>query len=212
MTGERDPIEADVSGLRRLPRQARARQKLAAVLATADRLLVAEGPEALTTTRVAAEAGISVGALYRYLPDRDAIIDMLAEQYLTRLEALMDSLVDRASHETWPDPVALLVDAFAELYGSESGFRALWFGRHLTERTREADRKHKFVMAAGAHRVLVAQCVLPDDGEAKAACYTAFLAADAVIQEVFREYPDGDSDLLRHLKTMLHAYVEHLTR
>jgi AcrR family transcriptional regulator len=196
--------------LRRTPRQARSRQKLAQVLAAADRLLVAEGADALTTTRVAAEAGVSVGALYQYLPDRDAIIDTLADGYLARLAALMGTFVDRASHETWDDPVGLLVDAFAGLFRAEPGFRALWFSRHLTERTREADRRHKLVMADGVHRILVAQGMLADDAEAAAACRAAFLAADAVIQEAFRADPDGAPELLDQLRVMLRVYLESL--
>jgi AcrR family transcriptional regulator len=211
MAGEHD-AEAAGMRLRRVPRQARSRQKLARVLDAADRLLATEGVEALTTTKVAAEAGVSVGALYQYLPDRDAIVDALADRYLTRLEGLMDSFADRASRETWPDPVALLVDAFADLYRREPGFRALWFGRHLTERTREADRRHKHVMAAGVYRVLVAQHLLPDDDTAgETACYTAFLAADAITQEAFRADPDGAVDLLDQLKAMLRAYLDQLT-
>src|SRR3569833_4143444 len=117
--------------LRRVPRQARAREKLARVLEATDRLLAEEGVEALTTTRVAAAAGVSVGALYQYLPDRDAITEALAEGYLARLEDLMTSFADQAAKETWDDPVGLLVDAFAALYRAEPGFRALWLGRGL---------------------------------------------------------------------------------
>jgi len=209
----RDPIDPDPAALplRRTPRQTRSRQKLARVLEAADRLLVAEGAEALTTTRVAAEAGVSVGALYQYLPDRAAIVDTLAEGYLARLETLMDSFLDRASRETWPDPVAVLVDAFADLYRSEPGLRALWFGHHLTERTREADRVHKHVMAVGVHRILVAQNLLPDNAAAATACHTAFLAADAVIQQAFRTDADGAANLLEHLKIMLGSYLKALT-
>jgi AcrR family transcriptional regulator len=202
--------EAAALRLRRVPRQARSRQKLTLVLTAADRLLVEEGTDALTTTRVAAAAGVSVGTLYQYLPDRDAIVDALADLYLSRLETLMDSFVARAASETWPDPVALLVDAFADLYRSEPGFRALWFGRHLTERTREADRRHKRAMAAGVHRVLVAQRLLSDGPAAATACYTAFLAADAVTQEAFRVDGDGATDLLDQLKSMLRAYLTSL--
>ncbi len=217
MSSAGDPIDADPEAgrtgmpLRRTPRQARSRQKLARVLEAADRLLVAEGAEALTTTRVAAEAGVSVGALYQYLPDRGAIVDTLADRYLARLETLMGSFIDRASRETWPDPVAVLVDAFADLYRSEPGLRALWFGHHLTERTREADRLHKHAMAVGLHRILVAQRLLPDDAATAAACHTAFLAADAVIQEAFRADTEGAAALLEHLKIMLEAYLARLT-
>jgi AcrR family transcriptional regulator len=193
---------------RRVPRQERSRRKLARVLEAADRLLAEEGVEALTTTRVAAEAGVSVGALYQYLPDRDAITEALGEVYLARLEDLMTAFVRRAAAERWPDPVGLLVDAFAGLYRAEPGFRALWLGRGLTEATREADRAHKQMMAAGVHRVLVAQGLVRDDAET--ACRTAFLAADAVIQEAFRG--DGDPGLLEQLKTMLRAYLGQLPR
>lgn len=198
------------ASLRRTPRQARSRQKLARVLEAADRLLISEGAEALTTTRVAAEAGVSVGALYQYLPDRDAILDTLADRYLLRLEELMDSFTARASREVWPDPVAVLVDGFADLYRGQPGLRALWFGRHLTERTREADRAHKRTMAEALHQVLVAQHRLPDDAASASACYTAFLAADAVIQDAFRTDPDGSRALLEALKVMLRAYLERL--
>ncbi|WP_329046290.1 TetR family transcriptional regulator [Amycolatopsis sp. NBC_01488] len=196
--------------LRRVPRQARAREKLARVLEAADRLLAEEGVEALTTTRVAAAAGVSVGTLYQYLPDRDAITEALADGYLARLEDLMASFTDQATQETWADPVGLLVDAFAALYRAEPGFRALWLGRGLTEAAREADGAHKRVMATGVHRVLVAQGLLRDDDEAATACRTAFLAADAVIQEAFRADPEGAAGLLVQLKAMLRAYLERL--
>ncbi|WP_410675064.1 TetR family transcriptional regulator [Amycolatopsis sp. cmx-4-68] len=195
---------------RRVPRQARAREKLARVLEAADRLLAEEGVEALTTTRVAAAAGVSVGALYQYLPDRDAITEALADGYLARLEDLMTAFAEQAAKETWDDPVGLLVDAFAGLYRAEPGFRALWLGRGLTEATREADVAHKRVMATGVHRVLVAQRLLRDDEAAATACRTAFLAADAVIQEAFRADPEGAAELLDPLKAMLRAYLERL--
>jgi AcrR family transcriptional regulator len=205
-------LDAEVTGLRlrRIPRQARSREKVGRMLEAAERLLAAEGTEALTTTRVAAEAGVSVGALYQYLPDRDVIIDALADRYLTKLEALMDSFVDRAARESWPDPAAVLVDSFAGLYRAEPGFRALWFGRHLTEQTRDADRRHKRVMATGLHCILVAQRLLPADAAAETATYAAFLAADAVIQEAFRTDPEGNPELLHQLKIMLRAYLDQL--
>ncbi|TDU02048.1 TetR family transcriptional regulator [Streptomyces sp. 846.5] len=207
---ELEPIEADSTAprLRRTPRQARAKDKVARALVAADRLLAEEGINALTITRVAAEAGVSVGALYQYLPDRDAIVEALADQHLGRLEALMDSFVATARPEDPSDPVDVLVDAFAQHYRSEPGFRALWFGRHLTEWTSEADRRHKRDMAAGVHRFLVARRLLPDSPAAATACYVAFLSADAVIQEAFRGEPDGADELLDALKSMLHAQLD----
>lgn len=56
------------------PVQPRALRTLAALLAAAERIAAAEGEDAVTTTRIAREAGVSVGALYRYFPDRQALL------------------------------------------------------------------------------------------------------------------------------------------
>ena len=82
----------DVPRLRRVPRQARSRERLARMLDAAEELLVAEGPGALTTTRVASAAGVSVGSLYQYLPDKEAIVEALAGRYLAEFEGLMEAL------------------------------------------------------------------------------------------------------------------------
>lgn len=193
--------------LRRTPRQARSKARLALMLEAAERILVGEGVEALTTTRVAAEAKVSVGSLYQYLPDRDAIIDALARGYFARLEDVMDDLVRTAARERWDDPVGVLIDTFARVYRTEHGFRALWFGSGLTERTRAADREHKRRMADGIRRVLLALGVAHDDEALARACHAAVLAADALAQEAFRRAPDGDADLLEEAKAMLRCYL-----
>ncbi|MFE9675299.1 TetR/AcrR family transcriptional regulator [Streptomyces sp. NPDC006259] len=203
------PATADqgATPLRRTPRQARSRARLALVLEAAERVLVAEGVEALTTTRVAAEAEVSVGSLYQYLPDRDALIDALAAGYIARIEGLMDDLARAAAAERWADPVGVLLDAFTGVYRTEHGFRALWFGSGLTERTRAADREHKRRMADGVRRVLLALDLADDDEALSRACHAAVLAADALAQEAFRRDPAGDATLLEEAKVMLRGYL-----
>ncbi|MEV5846333.1 TetR/AcrR family transcriptional regulator [Streptomyces sp. NPDC051985] len=200
---------ADETGvvLRRTPQQARSKARLARVLKAAERVLVAEGVQALTTTRVAAEAKVSVGSLYQYLPDRDAIIDALAATYFSQLEAVMEEFVRSAATERWPDPVGVLIDTYAGLYRTEEGFRALWFGSGLTDRTREADREHKRRMADGVRRVLLALGIAGDSEDLGRACHAALLAADALAQEAFRRDAGGDTALLEEAKVMLRGYL-----
>ncbi|MFR0354354.1 TetR family transcriptional regulator [Streptomyces sediminimaris] len=200
----REPAAAP---LRRTPQQARSKARLARVLEAAERVLVADGVEALTTTRVAAEARVSVGSLYQYLPDREAIIDALATGYFARLEAAMDGLVRTASAGRWADPVGVLVDEFAAIYRTEHGFRALWFGSGPTERTRAADRAHKRRMADGVRRVLLALGLAHDDERLTRSCLAAVLAADALAQEAFRRDASGDAALLEEAKVMLRGYL-----
>ncbi|WP_235457893.1 TetR/AcrR family transcriptional regulator [Streptomyces olivochromogenes] len=206
-----DPDRPGAVPLRRTPRQARSRARLARVLEAAERVLVDEGVEALTTTRVAAAAKVSVGSLYQYLPDRDAIIDALAAGYFARLEAVMDDFVRTAAARDRDDPVGMLIDAFAALYRTEHGFRALWFGSGLTERARSADREHKRRMADGVRRLLLALDLAEDDEALGRACHAAFLAADALAQEAFRRDAEGDAALLDEAKVMLRAYLTQVT-
>src|SRR3954453_10965883 len=119
----------EIPRLRRVPRQARSRARLQRMLDAADELLATEGAEALTTTRVAGAAGVSVGSLYQYLPDKEAIVEALAGRYLTEFEGLMEELAERAP---LADPVGTLIDAFAQRYRDRPGYRALWFGREMT--------------------------------------------------------------------------------
>ncbi|WP_367325504.1 TetR/AcrR family transcriptional regulator [Streptomyces sp. HUAS ZL42] len=197
--------------LRRTPQQARSKARLARVLEAAERVLVEEGVQALTTTRVAAAAKVSVGSLYQYLPDREAIIDALAGRYFAKLEAVMDDLVQAAAQQRWDDPVGVLIDAYAGIYRTEHGFRALWFGSGLTEQTRAADREHKRRMADGIRRILLGLGVTLDDGTLGRVCHAAVLAADALAQEAFRRTPEGDADLLDEAKVMLRGYLADVT-
>jgi AcrR family transcriptional regulator len=205
--GEPTADVSEVAPLRRTPQQARSKARLARVLAAAERVLIDEGVGGLTTTRVAAEAKVSVGSLYQYLPDRDAIIDALAAGYFAKLEAAMDGFVQAATAERWDDPVGVLVDAYAGIYRTEHGFRALWFGSGLTERTRAADLAHKRRMADGIRRILLALDVAHDDEALARACHAAVLAADALAQEAFRRDAEGDAGLLAEAKVMRRGYL-----
>lgn len=197
--------------VRRVPQQARSKERVARVLAAADRIVAAEGVEALRMVRLAQEAGVSVGSLYQYLPDRDAVLEALAAEYLGRIEGTMDQLVDAAGQQHWDDPVEGLVEVFAEVYRREPGFRALWLGRHMSEVIRVADREHKRRMAVGLRRIVVAQHILPDREWLAQACMAVQLMADAVMQEAFRIDAQGDPDMLRELKTGLRGYLGELS-
>jgi AcrR family transcriptional regulator len=69
---------------RKQPRQERARATRDAVLLGAERLLDTEGPDALTTNRIAEAAGVSIGSLYQYFPHKQAIIAALIDVFLAR--------------------------------------------------------------------------------------------------------------------------------
>ena len=59
---------------RRAPRQIRSRAIVEAIVQAGRQLLASEGPKSLTTNRIAERAGVSIGSLYRYFPNKDAVL------------------------------------------------------------------------------------------------------------------------------------------
>ena len=195
------------SRLRNAPQQPRSQAKIDQAVDAADRLLARKGANAVTTTRVAAEAGIAVGTIYRYFPDKEALFDALAARCLTKFESLMDDLVEQSRAEKWADPVGMLFDVYTDLYRTDASLRAIWFGGLLSENLREADRAHKRVMAEGLRHILISQDIAGESPELGTVCHAAMLASDAITQEAFRNSDAGDADLMAEAKTMLRSYV-----
>ena len=67
---------------RKQPVQARSEATIAALCEASIQVLLAVGYRRLTTTRVADRAGVSVGTLYQYFPNREALITLVIERYL----------------------------------------------------------------------------------------------------------------------------------
>ena len=72
------PVPASRLRPRKTPVQPRAVETRDRILAAAARVFSRHGYAAGTTNRIAAEAGLSVGSLYQYLPDKEAIVEALA--------------------------------------------------------------------------------------------------------------------------------------
>jgi AcrR family transcriptional regulator len=95
-----DPSPVKVpSPQRRTPQQARSRAACEAIVEAAAQILEAGGPEALTTNAVAERAGVSIGTLYQYFPDKQAILlaathrELAAAPLARRADALVRALM-----------------------------------------------------------------------------------------------------------------------
>jgi AcrR family transcriptional regulator len=72
---------------RKQPLQARSETTVLAIHEASIQVLLSIGYRKLTTTRVAERAGVSVGTLYQYFPNRQALIRAVLERYLTEMSA-----------------------------------------------------------------------------------------------------------------------------
>jgi AcrR family transcriptional regulator len=198
--------------MRREPQQERSRARVRQILSSADEVLSNEGFEALTVRRIAQAAGVPVGSIYQFFPDKAAVIDALAVSYLDDFGAAIEELTAAAQAEAWDDPVQTLVDAFAQMYRARPGYVALWSGRHLSPRLALADEANNAAIADGVRRVLIAQAQLPDGEPLARISRISVVVADALLQFAFRAGPTGDEFVLDELKTLLRLYLADVTR
>ena len=119
--------------MRKAPRQARSRATVEAVIEAGARILSDEGWAGFTTNKVAEAAGVSIGSLYQYFPDKDALIDAVRRRHLE-------------------DSLAAVRGAFAP------GKSLARFAEDLADAVIAAHRTHP-----GLHRVLLDQVPVPDN-------------------------------------------------
>lgn len=113
------------SELRTPPKQRRSVRRVDAILDAAAALLDENGLAAATTTGIAQRAGTSIGGLYRYFPDVEALLHALAARNRERywVSALAD---DQGAHgRAFLDH---LMSSYVRFARAEPGFRALRFG------------------------------------------------------------------------------------
>lgn len=80
---------------RKQPKQARSAELVAAILQAAVQVLAKEGAQRFTTARVAEKAGVSVGSLYQYFPNKAAILFRLqSDEWRQTTDLLRDILED----------------------------------------------------------------------------------------------------------------------
>ena len=86
---------------RKNPTQARAQQTVGAILDAAAQILQTEGEAHFNTNRVAERAGFSIGTLYQYFPNKNSIIEAIAERERIAIEAT----IQKALLDGWPHTI-----------------------------------------------------------------------------------------------------------
>ncbi len=103
----RTPVNA-----RNRPRQERSRATVDAILKAAAQVFRRQGYAAGTTDRIAERAGVSVGSLYQYFPNKDSLLVTLAERHIDAgFERVRELLAETLAH---PPPLEVLLRRFVQ--------------------------------------------------------------------------------------------------
>jgi AcrR family transcriptional regulator len=191
---------------RRPPQQQRSREKVERILAVTARLLEEQGPDELNTKVIAAEAGVSIGALYRFFPDKGAIFQALVTYWLDRFVDLLDATL---AEDLPPDLAGLIghvLERFAGFFRHEAGFQRLWYSG-LTLGDRAESEENDRQLADRLHAVLTARYRFPDTDETRKRVLMAVNIADLVLQRAFRDDPAGDPEMLAEAAVVLTRYL-----
>ncbi|TVS14821.1 MAG: TetR/AcrR family transcriptional regulator [Gammaproteobacteria bacterium] len=122
---------------RKQPRQQRSRATWDAILDAAAQLFGELGYAATTTNKVAERAGVSIGSLYQYFPDKDALLLALAERHLSEATAVLVEAFTALQRDR-PDlegTLTRLIDAVVALHRRDPAMHRLLFDQ--TPRTPE---------------------------------------------------------------------------
>jgi AcrR family transcriptional regulator len=145
---------------RKQPRQQRSRETVAVILEAAAQLFQRHGYADTTTNKIAERAGVSIGSLYQYFPNKDALLVALAEHYLTQSTQQVALAFARAAERRppLPDLLADLVGCVATLHTDRPGLHRLLFDQTprtpgLVTRFRQAEQQIAQALAGELRRL-----------------------------------------------------------
>jgi AcrR family transcriptional regulator len=143
---------------RRVPKQERGQLRVERILDAAAREFARIGYEAATTNGIARQARTSVGSLYQFFPNKEAILYALTDRYVAKQLAVVQGAVGERGDDL-PLPVFFdrLVEALAAFHRSEPGFRALFYGSATSPHLAAAARQLHQGCIARSEAVIVAR-------------------------------------------------------
>lgn len=105
---------------RREPKQQRSRETVEAVLEAVPRVLARHGAEAITTNRVAEVAGVSIGSLYQYFPDKQAIFMALHDRHVDQVRQVIERTMTDCASASLEQLTNELVDRLANVHAEDA--------------------------------------------------------------------------------------------
>jgi len=189
------------------PVQQRSAERLSALLDAAASAVDEVGFDRITTAMIAERAGASIGTVYRYYPDRVAVLQGLRERAVQRFRAKVAEELAARKPTNWWDAVDCSVSAFITLYRTEPGFRILHFVDRERVPIEESVDMESGYFAARMADILAEEFGLPHGPELNFRLEIAVEMADALLSRAFYSNPQGDQRFIDECRMVVHNYL-----
>jgi AcrR family transcriptional regulator len=145
--------------VRRKPKQYRAHQTVEAILHAVIRILKRGGFDAITTNRIAEVAGVSIGSVYQYFPDKRAIFVALHQRHIEQIDRLVETKLIENAASPLEQLIRAMIDAMIEAHATDPDLYHLLMAEvpHRAEGTQDfAVRLHgvfRLAISSRAHEL-----------------------------------------------------------
>lgn len=194
------------AGLRRQPTQQRSRERVQRILDAAADLLEEGGYPALTTTAIAARADVSIGSLYQFFSNVDAIVTELVRGWVAGFDQIMEHL-DGLGDVPMERSVDAIVDDYVQFIRKTRGFVAIYFNNGLTGDSRALDRASNDSLAERLVAFWSRRYRMRPDERMVVVAHVAIHMGDALLALAFRKTPGGDETIIAEAKRACRSYV-----
>lgn len=192
--------------LRKQPVQQRSAKRVEQMLEACAALIDELGYDGVTTTLIAERAGVAVGSLYQFFPDKRAVAQALTKRHLDHFTAEIERRLDWDSLEHWWDGVDTIIDIYVEMYREVPGFSRVRFGDIIDLRFLEDGRDNNTVIAEQVAGLLSAKFKLPTARLFRQITIANDIA-DTILALAFRRKLFDEADMIAEAKKVVRDYL-----
>lgn len=194
------------SALRRKPRQARALQRVERVLDAAEEVFVEVGYDSASTNHIVTRAGTSIGSLYEFFPNKQAIAAALAQRYIERLRKFYDTWLIDDPQRSGEQLIDAMVDAMARFWRQHPGVVPLLRGALGAPELVDAGEQLRVAFVDHLEAVLASRRPDVSAKRTRQVAEVDFDITRALLERAQAEPQHKRATVLRELKTVLLAY------
>ncbi|MDI6428132.1 TetR/AcrR family transcriptional regulator [Cronobacter dublinensis] len=189
------PVIEPAAAPRKLPRQARSRALVEAIIEATARIFERAGPAACTTNAVAERAGVSIGSLYQYFPNRRALTAALVARERGQLVAAFSAAATRPAAQ---ERLSAMIHAAVAYDFARPALAAALDG----EEAALAFAPHQQETLAALHR-----CVMAAIGHDETAAWDVIALAQGMIAMAARRSESDGPALARRIERAVFGYL-----